>query len=658
MEHRNLKGSDDGFGWGYFIIAFLLIINVALPFYGITSPFGDKHTTMSILDLSKNNGESIFGLYLLPILSLLLLFGIDRARKNLGVFTKFSWAVVALYIVTFIFVIVIGILYQEPARIEYSGFGIIKVNVFIGFVVLVALAALYFIIALIDVCTYYKWYPCQTLIWLLSPLAIIFLSGFVSTPFMFLMQDDLMTAYFVGYLIMLGIIILCSFRVKKWNRTIRRKIARRHNSSLYLNEDDKNDPEINVYDTRKSIEKETSEETNESFSDNIEEKEIETEASTISITTQSVTHEIDSDTVLKSEEKPIIEDSFDVKYEDKKRKWMKIGGLAGAVALLAIGGYFLFTHDNDSDGIPAYVLDTDAIVYKEVEDWNGSDPQGKLPYGAEVMTFEKDPTESWIRVSATKDGKKIKGYVDATKLTDGESYETINERGGLNKESVRQKMYLLHERMALLEKLKALGPDWRLQIVDSKYGELPLLYSGYIDGLSPNEFGFYFIVQNEKTGEKQFVLYSFDSDHNPVPVYEEPVADKWEGISDVSIKRGKVKVKYYEGDSDMDDSESKLITGSIVFKGLIDNQYPVTMSINLSGNTVTGTYYYDKYKSPISLNGEFSVNEDGDKIMTLSEMNNGEMTGQFIGTWSGDSFSGSWISADGEKEMPFKLNEN
>lgn len=648
MEHRNYKGDDDNFGWAYILIAFFLIINVALPFFSIQSPFGDKQTTMSLLDMAGNDDEIIFGFYLLPVISLFLLFGLYMARKSLGIFTKFSWAVAALYIVTFIFIIVIGVFYQQPEKIEYHGFGIIKVNLSIGFAVLVAMAIFFFLIALIDVCTFYKWYPCQTLMWLLSPLAIIFLSGFISIPFMLMMRDNPITAYLIGYLVMLGIIILCGLRVKKWNKTLRRRIARKHNSSIYLNEDDKNDPEINVYDARQANE--------------VNEK------AEVAVPTDTIHETIETKPINKPETKHVVEETVTVDVGDegegkdegdaKKRKWLKIGGIAGTVVLVGLGGYFLFIHDNDSDGISAYVLDTDAIVYKEVEDWNGSDPQGNLPYGTEVMTFEKDPTESWIRVSAAKDGKKIKGYVDATKLTDAESFEIINERGGVNKESVRQKLYLLHERLALLEKLKDLGPDWRLQIVDSKYGDIPLVYSGYIDGLTPNSLGFYFIVQNEETGEKQFALYSFDSEHNPILVYEEPVTAKWEGVSDITIKRGKVKVKYYEGDSATDNNDTELISGDNVFKGLIDNQYPVTMSFDLNGNSVTGTYYYDKYKSPIPLNGEFSVNEDGDKIMTLNEMNNGEMTGQFIGTWSGDSFSGSWISADGEKEMLFKLNEN
>lgn len=648
MEHRNFKSNENSVGWAYILIAFLLIINIAFPFFTIQSPFGDEQTTMSVLDMAGNNGEASFALYLLPILTLFILFGLYMARKSLGIFTRFSWAVTALYIVSFIFIIVIGVFYQQPQRIEYDGFGIIKVNLGVGFAVFVAMAVFFFLIALADVCTYYKWYPCQTLIWLLAPVAIIFLSGFISIPFMFLMKDNVVAAYLIGYAVMFGIIIICSLRVKKWNRKIRRRIARKHNSSIYLNEDDKNDSEINVYDATQSEEVDAStanEKPEESEPIKIEE-----------------TPKIETATIPYSEPQPVVQDTrYDEEAdeeEDKKGKWLKIGGIAGAVALLAIGGYFLFIHDNDSNGVKAYVLDTDATVYKEVEDWNGSDPQGNLPYGTEVMTFEKDPTEAWIRVSATKDGKKIKGYVDAVKLTDAESFEIINEQGGLNKESVRPKIYFLHERLALLDRLKSLGPDWSLQIVESKYGDIPLVYSGYIDGLTPNALGFYFIVQNEKSGEKQFALYSFDNDHNPVLAYEEAVADKWEGVSDITIKRGKVKVKYYEGDSDVEDSESDLLAGSILFKGLIDNQYPATMSIDINGNSVTGSYYYDKYKSPIPLAGEVSSNEDGDKIMTLTETNNGEMTGQFIGTWNGDLFSGSWISADGEKELTFKFNEN
>lgn len=95
---------------------------------------------------------------------------------------------------------------------------------------------------------------------------------------------------------------------------------------------------------------------------------------------------------------------------------------------------------------------------------------------------------------------------------------------------------------------------------------------------------------------------------------------------------------------------------TVVFKGMIDGKYPITMRLMVMGNDVSGSYYYDKYKTEIPLIGEFSFNENGDKSVTLTETNDGVMTGQFIGTWRFNSFAGSWISADGEKEMNFSLS--
>lgn len=120
-----------------------------------------------------------------------------------------------------------------------------------------------------------------------------------------------------------------------------------------------------------------------------------------------------------------------------------------------------------------------------------------------------------------------------------------------------------------------------------------------------------------------------------------------------SIDESVVPVEEDEAD---DYAEQYIDDHTAVFKGMIDGKYPITMRLMVMGIDVSGSYYYDKYKAEIPLTGEISFNEDGDKTVTLTETNDGVMTGQFIGTWRFNSFSGSWISADGEKEMSFSLS--
>ncbi len=87
----------------------------------------------------------------------------------------------------------------------------------------------------------------------------------------------------------------------------------------------------------------------------------------------------------------------------------------------------------------------------------------------------------------------------------------------------------------------------------------------------------------------------------------------------------------------------------IVYEGKIDNKYGIVMTLYVNERSVSGSYYYTSKKSPITLEG--SINYD-DKIR-LEESVNGKTTGRFVGSYSPQEISGTWVSDDGSKEMPF-----
>lgn len=85
--------------------------------------------------------------------------------------------------------------------------------------------------------------------------------------------------------------------------------------------------------------------------------------------------------------------------------------------------------------------------------------------------------------------------------------------------------------------------------------------------------------------------------------------------------------------------------------GKLDGKYEIVLQYTVrEDGTVTGSYYYTKYKTPIQLSGEIS----GD-AMTLEEHTNGNLTGRFIGTVTPDGFNGVWKSADDTKTMECSL---
>ncbi len=99
---------------------------------------------------------------------------------------------------------------------------------------------------------------------------------------------------------------------------------------------------------------------------------------------------------------------------------------------------------------------------------------------------------------------------------------------------------------------------------------------------------------------------------------------------------------------------SETIGTNYNYEGTIDGKYGIVMTLTFSNSgEVSGQYYYKSKKSPILLQG--SINSDG--VLILEEKVNEKVTGNFTGKWSGSEYSGLWISADGDKELPFKVME-
>lgn len=92
---------------------------------------------------------------------------------------------------------------------------------------------------------------------------------------------------------------------------------------------------------------------------------------------------------------------------------------------------------------------------------------------------------------------------------------------------------------------------------------------------------------------------------------------------------------------------------NITMYGAVD-KYPITMSLNIDGSVVKGTYYYNK--------------QGPDKVLTLSGvLNNGEMdiyeadengrqTGHFRGYYSNGVYQGEFITQQG-KSMSFRVSK-
>ena len=89
------------------------------------------------------------------------------------------------------------------------------------------------------------------------------------------------------------------------------------------------------------------------------------------------------------------------------------------------------------------------------------------------------------------------------------------------------------------------------------------------------------------------------------------------------------------------------------FTGTINNTIRIRMRITQSGNTIRGTYLYEKIGKDIQLNGTISGQQ-----LTLQESDaSGNQTGVFKGRFvTADTIEGIWSSADGTKSFPFRVS--
>ncbi|MBD5356875.1 MAG: zinc ribbon domain-containing protein [Bacteroides sp.] len=395
------------------------------------------------------------------------------------------------------------------------------------------------------------------------------------------------------------------------------------------------------------------------------------------ITEQNITDLEDGAT-----EQPCAESTgeYDETYEDEensnRKKWLLWGGIAAGVAIVGVVCTLLF-HSNRMEP-NANVLANHTVIFKSVEDGVGIDPIEDLEYGTpvECLPSEFDKEGIWIKVAIEKDGKVMSGYMAKGDLINPEDYLLL-EKAGLSDSNMGDCIPYNSERLALLYALKRSEGNWKIDILDRYDYRQPNLKILTVRGTNPSEECVGFILSNEdRNGDRTFFLYSTPDLHSPgnprepVYLYSEPVKEGNSGVSDVKFrKKGKgYDVTYtkatdknrngYELTEYPDEAQSNKdpqFGGALEMEGYIDGKYAVKMKITeYPDGSISGHYMYVKNNVPIYLTGQYTQS-GGQHEVSLKESVDGNMTGNFTGHYNGLVFSGSWVSADGTKEMPFKL---
>lgn len=102
-------------------------------------------------------------------------------------------------------------------------------------------------------------------------------------------------------------------------------------------------------------------------------------------------------------------------------------------------------------------------------------------------------------------------------------------------------------------------------------------------------------------------------------------------------------------------TESQFEKGYYDYKGTINNNIAIQMSIYTLEKEIVGTYFYEKQKKEIKLQGKA-----GEKSIILYEYDEtGKNTGVFRGRMNTvGKIEGTWISTDGKSRYPFTLSHD
>ena len=359
--------------------------------------------------------------------------------------------------------------------------------------------------------------------------------------------------------------------------------------------------------------------------------------------------------------------------EDQKKNILIFGGIGLAVLAIAVAVWAIWFRNAEEN--VGYIFAESATLYKSVEDGNGVEYVADLSYGTPVeYSDSQNDNKGWVKVSVKEAGKTIHGFIHSGVFVDKDNFEKI-DRAGFNDFNIRSSVVSATFRQAILHALNDMDQWWHLEKMDYEGGSGELNgKSVLVRGASPSESCFAFVLANDSAKwNRELYVYSFTEKDEPVFLFREDINDKNGRFRDVSIKNGQYKTLYdkvdpkiwleplvYEticeekSDEEVPENDKQFL-GTVQMSGLVDGKYPVRMELTMDAyNKVSGTVTYVKYNIPMNISGSYSE-MGGYYDLSIEEMSDGKVTGNFIGSYDGSVFSGSWVSADGAKEMPFKV---
>lgn len=260
---------------------------------------------------------------------------------------------------------------------------------------------------------------------------------------------------------------------------------------------------------------------------------------------------------------------------------------------------------------------------------------GTIPYGSELITYSNENGWAYVKV----DGQK--GYVSSDYLLDTADFLLLNSVWG--NEEAKEVVSTAKYRLALLDYYKRAGlqggTEWQLYTKALGAKEDNVFYSRLFNKNS-RFVDFAFLLKNNQTGERRFVLYSFDNETEQ-PIFCHAIeAPKDAFINDIICNKRSSNVRmtvyYSNGDKTTVNVENAPVVQSRITENSISTSNTQSASQNQTGSAKTarelnelGDNAYNNKQYEMALN---YYNEAAKKGSDEALANLGWMTYKGLGT--------------------------
>ena len=260
---------------------------------------------------------------------------------------------------------------------------------------------------------------------------------------------------------------------------------------------------------------------------------------------------------------------------------------------------------------------------------------GTIPYGSELITYSNE--NGWAYVKA--DGQK--GYVSSDYLLDTSDFLLLNSVWG--NEEAKEVVSTAKYRLALLDYYKRAGlrggTEWQLYTKALGAKEDNVFYSRLFNKNSPF-VDFAFLLKNNQTGERRFVLYSVDNETERPIFCHAMEAPKDAFINDIICNKRSYNVRmtvyYSNGDKTTVNVENAPVVQSRTTERPVSTSNTQSVSQNQTGGMKTarelnelGLQAYTRRQYEAALN---YYNEAAKKGSDEALANLGWMTYKGLGT--------------------------